>query len=545
MSATGAGLAVTRRELLLAFLGPVVAAGCRGARPPELPFEGTVAGADDRAGHRVREGARPAPERSSRAAVVVVGAGLAGLSVAWRLSRAGLDDYRVLELGAEPGGTSVAGSGAVGPFPWGAHYLPCPLPHARAVELLALELGAAARGPDGRLVFDEAQLCRAPQERIFVADRWYEGLYPRAGATARDREELERFQAEVRRLCLLRDGRGRRAFAVPVAHGSDDADLAALDRLSMADWLQAQGLTGERIRWFVEYGCRDDYGLSLADTSAWAALHYHASRTDHGGPDDLLTWPEGNARIVAHLARRAGPRVATSALVTEVRPLPRGAEVIHAPAGGGPAERIVADHVVLAVPRLVAARLLPHPRLEREARAFEAGAWLVANLTLRRRPRSRGFPEAWDNVLYGRRSLGYVVATHQADRHGGPPGATVWTWYLSLTQRDAGEAHRWLLSLSWREAAELVVADLRRAHPDIEQCIERLDVWRWGHAMIRPKPGFVFGPVRRGAAQPIGDVHFAHADLSGLPLAEEAQWHGIRAAEEILARRGIRFDSLL
>jgi len=543
VSAPGAGL--SRRELLLAFLGPVVAAGCRGSRPPELPFEGTVAGADDRAGHRLREGPRPSPERTSRAAVVVVGAGLAGLSTAWRLSRAGLDDYRVLELSAEPGGTSVAGSGAVGPFPWGAHYLPCPLPQARAVELLALELGAAARAPDGRLVFDEAQLCRAPQERIFVADRWYEGLYPRAGASARDREELERFQAEVRRLCQLRDDRGRRAFAVPMAHGSDDAELTALDRLSMEEWLGARGLGGERIRWFVEYGCRDDYGLSLADTSAWAALHYHASRTDHGGPDDLLTWPEGNARIVAHLARTAGPRLATGALVTEVRPQPRGAEVTVAPAGGGPAEQIVADHVVLAVPRLVAARLLPHPRLAREARAFEAGAWLVANLTLRRRPRSRGFAEAWDNVLYGSRSLGYVVATHQADRHGGPPGATVWTWYLSLTERDLAQAHRWLLSLSWREAAELVVADLRRAHPDIERCIERLDVWRWGHAMIRPRPGFVFGPERRGAALPIGDVHFAHTDLSGLPLAEEAQWHGIRAAEEILARRGVRFESLL
>ncbi len=536
---------LSRRELLLTFLGPLVAAGCRSGRPPGLPFEGTIAGADDRLGHRLRQGPTPEPARSSRAAVVVVGAGLAGLSAAWRLSRSGLEDYRVLELGAEPGGTSVSGTGPVSPFPWGAHYLPCPQPHARAVEILAEELGAASRGSDGRLVFDEAQLCRAPQERLFVGDRWYEGLYPRAGASARDREELELFQAEVRRLCALRDARGRRAFAVPMAHGSDDADLAALDRISMAEWLEGRGLRGERIRWFVEYGCRDDYGLSLADSSAWAALHYHASRTDHGGPDDLLTWPEGNARIIAHLARRAGPRLATGALVTAVRPLSRGAEVTVVPASGGAEERIAAEHVVLAVPRLVAARLLPHPRLAAEARAFEAGAWLVANLTLRRRPRSRGFPEAWDNVLFGSRSQGSVVATHQSDRHGGPPGATVWTWYLSLTARDAGEAHRWLLGLSWREAAELVVADLRRAHPDLEECIERLDVWRWGHAMIRPRPGFVFGPLRRGAALPLGDVHFAHTDLSGLPLAEEAQWHGIRAAEEILARRGVRGESLL
>ena len=62
-----------------------------------------------------------------------------------------------------------------------------------------------------------------------------------------------------------------------------------------------------------------------------------------------------------------------------------------------------------------------------------------------------------------------------------------------------------------------------------------------GHA----RPGFVFGPERRRARAPIGDVHFAHADLSGLPLFEEAQHQGIRAAEEILAQRGVPFESLL
>ena len=58
--------------------------------------------------------------------------------------------------------------------------------------------------------------------------------------------------------------------------------------------------------------------------------------------------------------------------------------------------------------------------------------------------------------------------------------------------------------------------------------------------MIRPRPGFVFSRLRREAARPLGDVHFAHSDLSGLPLLEEAQHHGIRAAEEILRGRPLR-----
>jgi protoporphyrinogen oxidase len=536
----------TRRELLAAFLGAPLAAACRGERPARLAFDGAIAGDDDALGHLVRDGVRPPPTGAPRrVGVAIVGGGLAGLFAAWRLARAGVEDFTVLELGATPGGTSRAGRNGVTAFPWGAHYLPVPLPHARAVEALVLELGAAERGPDGRLVFDEAQLCRAPQERLFVGDRWYEGLFPRVGARPWELEELARFEAEIRRLSERVDGRGRRAFAVPWEHGSDDADVVARDRLSMAEWLDRAGLRSPRLHWFVEYGCRDDYGTDLQGTSAWAALHYHASRTEHGGPDDLLTWPEGNARIADHLARRAGARLRTGALVTSVEPAARGAAITVYLPHEGRSERIVADDVVLAVPRRTAARLLPHPRLAADAGEFRSGAWLTANVTLRRRPSSRGFPEAWDNVLYGSRSLGYVVATHQLDRHGGAPGATVYTWYLSLVEADERTSHRWLEGLGWRDAAELVVTDLRRAHPDIEGCIERLDVWRWGHAMIRPRPGFVFGEARRRAAEPIGDVHFAHSDVSGLPLLEEAQYHGVRAAEAILLRRGVHDGSLL
>jgi monoamine oxidase len=534
-----------RRELLAFFLGAPLAAACRGLSAPEIRFEGRIAGAKDELGHRLREGFRPRPARESRCTALIVGAGVAGLSAAWRLSRAGVEDYRVLELDDVPGGTARGGETAVSAHPWGAHYLPCPLPHARATVALLEEMGALARSDDGGLVFDEAQICRAPQERVFVADRWTEGLYPRVGATPADLAELSRFRAEVARLSALRDGRGRRAFAVPMAHGTDDADVAALDRISFAGWAEQQGLRSPRLRWLLEYACRDDYGTALEGTSAWAGLHYFASRTAGGEPDDLLTWPEGNARIVRHLAAPLGRRLETGAAVLGVERLPRGAAVLAFRPGTGEAERIVADHLVLAVPHRLAARLLPEPRLVAEAREFRAGAWLVANLTLSRRPRSRGFPEAWDNVLYGSRSLGYVVATHQSDRHGGSPGATVWTWYLSLTGEDEAADHRWLLGLSWREVAELVIADLRRPHPDIADCLERLDVWRWGHAMIRPRPGFVFGAARRGASRHLGDVHLAHCDLSGLPLFEEAQHHGVRAAEEILARRGVRSPSLL
>jgi hypothetical protein len=37
--------------------------------------------------------------------------------------------------------------------------------------------------------------------------------------------------------------------------------------------------------------------------------------------------------------------------------------------------------------------------------------------------------------------------------------------------------------------------------------------------------------------KPVRGVHFAHSDLSGIALFEEAFYHGVRAAEEVLSAR--------
>jgi hypothetical protein len=177
------------------------------------------------------------------------------------------------------------------------------------------------------------------------------------------------------------------------------------------------------------------------------------------------------------------------------------------------------------------------------AREFEYGAWMVANLHLDGRPRERdgGAPLSWDNVLYRSPSLGYVVATHQG---GGDHGDTVLTYYFPLADRAPADARRHLLGASRDDWAEVVLTDLGRAHPDLRARVRRLDVMRWGHAMVRPRPGFTWGGARQAAARPLGGIHFAHSDLSGVALFEEALDQGVRAAEEVLAARGVASESL-
>src|SRR5437660_560735 len=101
-----------RRDLLAATLGlPIaLAAGCS-RRRPSLP-DGRLVGASDGLGHRLRQGppARPPADAWRRAGVVIVGGGVAGLAAAWRLARAGLRDFRLLELEPAVGGTPRFGT---------------------------------------------------------------------------------------------------------------------------------------------------------------------------------------------------------------------------------------------------------------------------------------------------------------------------------------------------------------------------------------------------------------------------------------------------
>ena len=111
----------------------------------------------------------------------------------------------------------------------------------------------------------------------------------------------------------------------------------------------------------------------------------------------------------------------------------------------------------------------------------------------------------------------------------------MFTYYYALCDADPKQARSRLLATDRGEWADVALTDLARAHPEIRSLTERLDVMRWGHAMIKPRPGFVWSEARRAASKPYRGIHFANTDLSGVPLFEEAFYHGTRAADEILA----------
>jgi hypothetical protein len=532
--------------MLAAFLGvPAALAACRSNQSPRLP-DGEIVGASDAIGHRLRDGVSITPSRDQweRVGVVIVGGGVAGLSAARHLLSAGFDDFILLELEGAPGGTARSGDSPVVAYPWGAHYLPAPMKENAALISLLDEMGILeGRTDEGEPIVAEQYLCRDPEERTFFRGRWYEGLYLRAGATGDDLAQLEAFNAEVKRWVGWRDDRGRRAFAIPISTGSDDAEVTALDKISMTDWLDSRGWKSPRLRWLIDYGCRDDYGLTLDQTSAWAGLFYFASRIKKPGDEaePLMTWPEGNGRLVSHLYGKSRSHVRLGLAAAEIIPVdPQGRSGVDVIALDGKAQTAFgfhADQVIFAAPHFLTRYVIRPYRddVPSHVSEFQYGAWMVANLFLKDRPTDKGFPLAWDNVLYESPSLGYVVATHQRGLDRGP---TVFTYYYPLCDADPRKARSDLLSAGWEHWADVALTDLSRAHSDIRSLTERIDVMRWGHAMIRPRPGFVWSNARREAAAAFRGIYFAHTDLSGVALFEEAFYHGVRAAGQVLEARG-------
>lgn len=529
------GTGLSRRELLTVMLGtPVLASlGCQSA---SLPPEGELLAPDFARGHLLRNGeaANQTPETVQDVDVAIVGAGIAGLAAAWQLQRDGVENFVVLELEAHAGGTAHSGESDVSRYPWGAHYVPVPTLENPSLITLFDEMGLLeSRDSDGRPIVKEQFLCRDPQERVFHDGQWFEGLFPHTNAAQEDIAQYKAFYAEMHRLAGLRDDQGRRFFTIPIANCGINKQFRTLDDISMADWLDQKGWTSSRLRWYVDYACRDDYGLLANQTSAWAGLFYFVSRIAEPGQraQPFVTWPEGNGRIVRYLTEAAGDRVRTGRLVTSLENSPSGATV-EVLAESGP-ERYLARRVIFAGPQFVATHVITGLSEQQSwrGRGFQYGSWMVANLHLTGRPaEANGFPLSWDNVAFGSRSLGYIVATHQTGNDHGP---TVLTYYYPYCDQDAAERRQLLLDMDWAEWADVILTDLHQVHTDIRQLVTRIDIMRWGHAMIRPRPGFVFNPSRVNATRPFGNIHFANTDLSAVALMEEAWYHGLRAAGEV------------
>ncbi len=483
--------------------------------------------------------------------VAIIGGGASALCAAWKLKKTGVEDFILLELEPWLGGTAAFGRTNNTEFPWAAHYINVPPAEADCIKEVLSDLGIIEGYDDqGRPQIPEEYILKWPRERLFMEGKWIEWDLLE-GASPREQEAIRAFEDDMLSWTLYKGRDRRRAFALPLSYSTSDSMVRKLDDISMETYVRSKGWNSPRLDWMINYACRDDYGSTMESVSAWAGIHYFACRfydrrLQKEYPSDTLTWPAGNGFLIQRLSvDLSKSQCRLGCVVLRVDNDGSGVTVGYFDTSAQTYRSLKAQTVIYAA-KLHTAPFVVVGLPASQKKAISScvySPWLTASIHVHQLPTNFEVSIAWDNVIYGSPSLGYIVADHQT-RKPYKNSPSVLVYYLPFVE-NIDVARLRLLEHGHTYWVNVIMQDLLHAHPDLEHYVQRIDIYRWGHAMIRPKPGAIWGPEREHRATSVGAVYFASCDTTALPLFEEACFSGIRAAEQALDHLDKAFESSL
>ena len=505
-----------------------------------VPILGEIKSASYKVGHLLWNTPFKKTDRIHEVNVVIIGSGISGLSAANELFKKGESNFVILELEPTAGGNARNGENVAGKYPFGAHYLPLPsLEMKELIDFLKEIDVIESFSENGLPIYNEQYLCAAPEDRLYIHGHWQSGIVPNFGLAEDDKKQIRRFQSEMKRLKHVKGSDGLYAFSLPLKNSSKDKTYANLDAISMEHYLRKEGYTSTYLYWYVNYCCKDDFGTSTEDTSAWAGLHYFCSRRGvaaNSEEHDQLTWPEGNAWLMEKLKQPIASNIRVGNLAYEVNKKGERYEVVSLDTITGNVEQWNCANIIFACPQFVIGHIRTNiaELKNRSYDAFHYSSWMVGNLLVKNNLIEKGgAPLSWDNVIYNSPALGYINSNAQyVQRH--QPEINL-TYYYAFDEKQM--SRKKLLQTSHAELTHMMLNDLKQVYSDIEGSIIRYDAFIWGHAMIKPQVGFIWGEEKRKALTPIlGSIYFAHTDLSGISIFEEAFYQGITAATAVLKK---------
>jgi monoamine oxidase len=497
---------LNRRQMLAAMGGAASAAGAAAlawylnpwqSRRGEAPFSHVpvvIGGEDNRVAHLLRDGrAYRVPSPSRRADVVVVGAGISGLTAAYGMKGA---EVLVIEKETRPGG------------------------HARKGEWKGITYGEGAAyisdvsGYVGTLI-DEL---RIPMKEIhepgdayylggqFTTDFWGKGA-DKLPLTAAARKGFKQFMIDV---AALKD-----LPPLPVEKAS--AGALHYDTIGLAELLKPYG--AEVLR-YVDLYCRSALGGPVDEVSAYWGLNFLS-----GEVGKRYTAPGGNAAYGEALARAVGAeRLVTGATV--VRVANHGDKVWTTYVVGEESVTVESRAVVMATPKHFAKHVVADlPATQKEAMSrMRYEPYLVANVLVEGRPKVA----AYDTWTGGAPFADVIVAdwTHPDPNR----RESVLTAYCPLPHL---ERHRLLDDAAVTAMGQSVVASLDTMYPGLGRQVAEVRAYRRGHPMVCSAVG-ALTDLRTLVTRPHGRVFFAHSDSQMAATIEAAVWEGQRAGAQAL-----------
>ncbi|WP_158996706.1 NAD(P)-binding protein [Pigmentibacter ruber] len=502
----------------------------------ETTITGSILGANAKIGHKVNTEIKDIKfSVVEKISTLIIGGGVAGLSAAWWLKKNNYKDFKILEMNAEVGGNSFSSENNISKYPWGAHYLVMPTNESIYLKSLLEEMGVIKGYKNSLPIYDEFSLCADPQERLFFQGEWQEGLLPYKGVTDKDKQQYKEFFTLVEKLKNQKGSDNKPLFAIPIDYSSQDNEYLNLDHISMAEFMHQKGWNSKTLTWYINYCCRDDFGMGYEKVSAWAGLHYFAARNGKAAnaeANTVLTWPEGNGFLVNYLKKYSTESIVNNCFVTSIENFKDFCIVNVFNTKDNTYIQYQAKQVLFCAPRFIANKVIKNYE---KMNLPETSPWLIANISLQNVPASLSTSMAWDNVSYYSNSLGYIVANHQSLKI--PKNDLVLTYYLPLDILSAKEERMLALKCNYNDWLNILLSDLNKMHSEIKNSIKNVDFWIWGHGMAAPGIGFLWSEKRKKLMEPFGNIDFAHSEMSGISLFEEAQYRGIEAAKKVLLRR--------
>jgi monoamine oxidase len=470
-------------------------------------------------------GAAALPGAMSSLNVGIVGAGLAGLTCAYELRKAGIQ-AAVYEAAQRPGGRCYSMGGQFsGPvnFP------------GQVVE----------RGGEFIDTLHKTMLGYAKEFRLTLEDVSKspgEVFYYFAGAAVPESKVVEEFRAFVP--AMRTDLRTLSAAPTADNHTPDDVKL---DVISLGEYLHTRG-AGRVIREVIEQAYIAEYGRSLDDQSCLNFLLFiHADRRSKFTPfgvysDERYHILEGNEAIARGIASRVSPQIQYGRTLVAAHKLPAGR--IRLSFGGG----VTADHdaVVFTIPftvlRQVDLKELGLPPWKMEA-IRRLGYGDNAKMMV-------GFDGPYWRALGSTGASYSDLPNHQATWETNPARAT--NQHAVLTDYSGAFRGKDLASVPLTSAVGAFVGDLERVFPGASQRVTRV-----GGNYLAKLEHWPSNPLTRGSytcylpgqftsiggneGKPVDNIFFAgeHTDsfFEWQGFMEGALRSGIQAATAILAKK--------
>jgi hypothetical protein len=461
---------------------------------------------------------------------IVLGGGISGLSAVYHLEKFKKNKYLLLEGQNLVGGNSQYGSNQITKYPYGAHYLPVPNSDLKELNDFLYKIGVITKlDSNGNHSYNEEYLIHGPETKLLYQGKWHDGLIPFSDLGKAELVQVDLFLKTMDKFSSVYGNDFKKAFTLPVSNSSQDEQFLSLDKVNFKDFLVSQGINSEFIFWYVNYATKDDYGTSYLETSAWAGIHYFASRPKNSNQADIFTWPEGNGFLVEAFRKLILSEIKVNSLIVNVKQVKSYYEVTYFDETRGELVICRANSVISCLPHFINQRIFSNS-IKLPDILTEYVPWLVANLSINELPEEyRNIP--WDSVSYHSESLGFVRADHQNLNL--KNSSTVLTYYFPFSEIDSSAA-RWKLSLiELSEIGKNVIEDLDRFYPALRNKVDKIDLWLWGHAMAKPVVGRMREAILNSNYKISDNLYFAHTDYSGISIFEEAFYQGVGAASAV------------